>query len=667
MIKDGEKKFDSSTDFFGRFFQNSPAGMFVVNGPSLIIQYANAKQLSRWNKSVDNVIGFPLSDVQNAQLAIGLEEAIRQVADTGKPSRLKALAIYPSTGNTKAPVYHEMYAELLDKVAPMAPGILVTLVEVCRETMSVPKSTYPESEISLPAAFRHDPAIYETVINNTPDLYYLFSLDYRFIYANDALLAMWGRDWEYANGRGLLELGYEPWHAELHEREIDEVAQSQTAIRGEVSFPHATLGRRVYDYIFTPVINDAGVVISVAGTTRDITELKRAEAILIESEKRFRDIADQSPMFVFIIEPNDEAKISYWNKTWLDYTGQNLHEALGRAWDGVIHPDDVEKVLETYVPAFKNREPYFIPAVRIKKYDNSYRWHLFKASPRYINTAFAGYAGIGFDIHEQKMAEDALRDSQAQLKELLADLENKVAARTAELAESNRQLESSNDDLQQFAHVASHDLKEPVRKIRVFADRLMSELENNNSPRGKNFVLKIDHAASRMFSMIEGILSFSSMEGIQLSREKVDLNEVMLTIQSDLELVIEQTAAVITTNNLPVIEGSSVLIYQLFYNLVNNSLKFSRVGQSPQIVVSAKITEDGFHQITVTDNGIGFEQSQDKRIFQTFSRLNSKDRYEGTGLGLALCKKIAERHGGTISARGEEGVGAVFTVVLPVH
>ncbi|RYY22764.1 MAG: PAS domain S-box protein, partial [Chitinophagaceae bacterium] len=123
---------------------------------------------------------------------------------------------------------------------------------------------------------------------------------------------------------------------------IDEIVKTKVPIRGEVSFPHATLGRRVYDYILTPVINDAGKVISVAGTTRDITELKRTEAVLTESERRFRDIADQSPMFVFIIEPNDEATISYWNKTWLEYTGQTLQEAIGRAWDGIIHPDDVE-------------------------------------------------------------------------------------------------------------------------------------------------------------------------------------------------------------------------------------------------------------------------------------------------------------------------------------
>lgn len=133
--------------------------------------------------------------------------------------------------------------------------------------------------------------LYETITSSTPDLIYVFDLDYRFTYANQALLDMWGKTWDNAIGKKLLENGYEPWHAEMHEREIDTVVETGLPIRGEVSFPHAELGRRIYDYIFTPVFNRDGEVEAIAGTTRDITDIRTAENIVAESEVRFRNMA----------------------------------------------------------------------------------------------------------------------------------------------------------------------------------------------------------------------------------------------------------------------------------------------------------------------------------------------------------------------------------------
>lgn len=242
-----------------------------------------------------------------------------------------------------------------------------------------------------------------------------------------------------------------------------------------------------------------------------------------------------------------------------------------------------------------------------------------------------------------------------------------------------RELERSNEDLQQFAHVASHDLKEPVRKILTFGNRLKLELGKDISEKGSQYLSKIDGAAIRMYSMIDGVLLYSSLNALEQAKELIDLNELIEQVEADLELVIGEKNAVIDYDGLPQIKGSPILIYQLFYNLVNNSLKFSRSDQHPVIDISAHLAAEeerlslclsikqSYIKITLRDNGIGFDPGDAEKIFQTFTRLNSKDKYEGTGLGLSLCRKIVERHGGIIYAEGEQDKGAKFHILLPME
>lgn len=481
--------------------------------------------------------------------------------------------------------------------------------------------------------------LYETVTNSTPDLIFVFDTKYRFTYANKALLTILSKTWNEAEGKGLLENGYEPWHAQMHEKEIDEVVATKKQIRGEVWFPHATLGKRVYDYIFAPVINKVGEVEAIAGTARDITDIKLAEASIRKSESQFRILAESLPQLIWMSD--DKGNVEYSSKAWIEYTG--IED--GRiAFNESIHPDDKEPVSKLWTAHLLSGEP-FRYELRLRNKNGNYKWHYSVAEPvKDENANTIKWIGALADINDQK--------TYAQ------KLEQDVADRTIAL-------QQSNNDLQQFAHVASHDLKEPVRKIKTFAGRLENELKNENSQRASTFLQKINGAADRMFIMIEGVLTYSQLSGQKIRREKVNLHELIQNIQTDLEVTINEKSASVKTKALPIVEGSPVLLYQLFYNLIVNSLKFSKEGVEPVIDIDANVSED-WAEIIISDNGIGFEQNNSEQIFDTFSRLHSKDKYEGTGLGLSLCRKIVERHGGTIKATGQLGKGAKFIITIPL-
>ncbi|MGZ8538186.1 MAG: sensor histidine kinase, partial [Flavisolibacter sp.] len=239
-----------------------------------------------------------------------------------------------------------------------------------------------------------------------------------------------------------------------------------------------------------------------------------------------------------------------------------------------------------------------------------------------------------------------------------------------ELERKRKELESSNKELEQFAHVASHDMKEPIRKIKVFGSRMETDFGDTLPDQANKYLHKILEAAERLSLMVEGVLNYSMINNNQGSLEPINFEQIIEQIKNDLELLIQKKNASIQVKSCTPFEGIPFLIYQLFYNLINNSLKFTRDGIEPKIEISCKMfsaedSKNRFIEIILSDNGIGFEQEHADNIFNTFTRLNSKDAYEGTGLGLTLCKNIVERHQGNIKAEGKPGEGSTFKIILP--
>ncbi|MBV9986940.1 MAG: PAS domain-containing protein [Chitinophagaceae bacterium] len=374
-------------------------------------------------------------------------------------------------------------------------------------------------------------------------------------------------------------------------------------------------------------------------------ELRSANKELQMQNEFVETILDSSVHLVAVLDTetrfttvNNQFCLVY-HKTKSDVIGKKYEEAFPVAKDSQTHQDILRALQGEYIynQVVKSRlvdayfENYFIP---LKENDHIY-----------------GVLVLGHDITNIMEANEKLK--------LL-----------------NEQLVKSNLDLEQFAYVASHDLQEPLRKIQTFAQLARKDLENASAP--ANYLEKITASAKRMAELINAVLNYSRLSKNREQFVQTDLNGILNNIKTDLELLISEKNASITSDPLPVIEGIPLQLSQLFFNLIGNSLKFSE--KAPAIHISARIMRgseikrqqvpeknEDYLELVFSDNGVGFEQQYAERIFTIFQRLHDKQSYTGTGIGLALCKKIVENHNGYISAESRLGEGAAFYIYLPVH
>ena len=379
----------------------------------------------------------------------------------------------------------------------------------------------------------------------------------------------------------------------------------------------------------------------------DVTERK-------EKDLRVATILESLPQMAWTATP--EGKVTYYTNGWFSYTNQREQEALQDGWTSVVHPADLRATTARWIESIRTHKVYQ-HAVRFRRYDGEYRWHLSRAVP-VLNgkKQVMMWVGTSTDIHDQVLLAD--------------NLEKKVRERT-------RSLEEANEELEQFAYITSHDLQEPLRKIHTFAG-LFKDINYPSLDNGsKKYLDKIIDTATRMSRLLKDLLSFTKLHHNE-GRTSVDLTELMNAIREDLELTVSQTNAEIRVEPLPSIEGHISQLRQLFYNLISNALKFHSPHRRPEVVISAKILamedikeewglqeEKEYYQITVKDNGIGFDQKYAEQIFTIFQRLHGRNAFEGTGIGLAIARKVVSNHGGVIFAESTPGEGTKFHVVLP--
>ena len=379
---------------------------------------------------------------------------------------------------------------------------------------------------------------------------------------------------------------------------------------------------------------------------RQLTEMADR---LRESELQYKMLTDSLPIMILSI--SNDGNIIYGNQWTYDYTGETLESINQSGWANIVHPEDSGVIKETWAHAGSKLDVINFEHRINDSSNGEYRWHTGVAiAIKDENGANKYWNTFMVDIHAQKIIEKTLKDNK-QLRDTQAELEDKVNL-----------LNRSNEQLEQFAYITSHDLQEPLRKISFYSDYLSKKHSDSIPAEAKIFLENLIKASSRMRNLIQDVLAYSVVRKDVFT--DVDLNELAQETVHDLEIGIRDKSAIVYFEPLPVIEGNKRQLKQLFENIVSNSLKFSRPDTHPVISISAEDRKEHI-LLSFKDNGIGFDEAYIDKMFDLFQRLHTKDKYSGTGIGLAICKKIVDLHKGSIEARSQPGEGASFTFTLP--
>lgn len=395
------------------------------------------------------------------------------------------------------------------------------------------------------------------------------------------------------------------------------------------------------------------IIAAVTAILRDIASALRTDRRIAEERNLLRHIIDSIPLQIFVKDTEGHFVID--NAAHRHFLGIEDPEGIaGKIVEDFLPPESANSFNESDAKVLASADHFSNKEEIVAPLHGKVAWlSTTKIALKDTQNRVIGIVGSSIDISERKAGEERLR--------LFAS-----------------QLEASNEELREFASVASHDLQEPLRKIRAFADRLGAKYGEVLEEQGRDYLQRMQSAGQRMQALIEDLLILSRLSSHAGRFEKVSLKETVANVLADLELRIEQTNAHIEVGNLPVIEADPVQMHQLFQNLISNALKFHKQGVPPEITISGKVLQmqdnlicgatpgDQICQIMVKDNGIGIEEKYAEQIFVLFQRLHDLDFYQGTGIGLSVCRKITHRHGGTITVKSAKNEGATFIIMLPL-
>ncbi|MBD2755910.1 PAS domain S-box protein [Spirosoma sp. BT704] len=650
---EAEAKLRASEERFRNMVTQAPVAIGVLNGRNMTVETANTSMLEIWGKDA-SIVGLPLIEALPELQGQAFIELLEGVYTTGIAHYgFEMQAQLHRKGHLEEAYFNFVYAPIRDD--GNITGVIVIATEVSVQVKA--KKALQESE----QRFR-------TLILEAPVAISLFTgRDMVVELPNEKMLKFWGKD-KTAEGKPLREavpeLVGQPFLQILDTVFTTGIEHSEQEAPASL-FVDGTLKTYYFNFTYKPLRNAEGEVYAVLDMATDVTEQVTARRAIEESELRFRTLMEAMSPMAWTNTP--EGDVNFYNQQWYDYTGSDFEQTKDWGWQEVVHPDDLPHTLAAYVRALADGTIFVVENRYRRGSDGMYRWHLNRAVPVRDETGkITIWVGTATDIHEQKQLE--------------ADLEQQIQARTEQLVASNQDLRRSNDNLEKFAYIASHDLQEPLRKIQSFGDILKTQ-HTEQLGAGVDYLDRMQAAASRMSLLIRDLLTFSRISTRQERVTPVALNNVLTDVLDDLEMTIRQTEAKIEIDTLPTVLGDKSQMRQLFQNLLSNALKFQQAGVSPLIRIlvetitanrlpeSVKPTQSAarYHQISISDNGIGFDAKYVDRIFQVFQRLHSRNEYAGTGIGLAICEKVAANHGGAITAISQPGQGASFIIYLPVE
>lgn len=501
--------------------------------------------------------------------------------------------------------------------------------------------------------------------------------------ANNSLLSFLKKESEEIIGKKLFESI--PELKETLENFYQQVFLKRESVRGteyQISLPRkGKLKSAYFNFIIHPIQILDGEVKEVMMVVNEVTDIVESKKELLENEKQFRNHMQHSPVAMAIFRGHD-FKIELANNRMLSHLwDRSREEVIGKplltAFPELMEQKfitELKQVWNTGVSIRDKASKFFILSNGVNK-EFYLDYHLIPLSD--IDTAISGVIVTATDVTDQVMYSKRLEG-------FTKELESQVTLRTNLLIDSNEKLKDSvaklkhaNEELQSFAYVSSHDLQEPLRKIQMYSSLILEKEYGNFSSKGKSYFDKITFAASRMRTLIDDLLSFSRSNDDITKYERIDFNEVIDQVLEDMAPTIEEADAVITVENLPMAEAIFFQMKQVFSNLITNAIKFSKKDSRPEIFISAsEVSEDKvqemnlnqnkrYFEFLINDNGIGFPKGMENKIFEVFQRLHARHEYEGTGIGLAIVKKVIHNHSGLVHAESKEGEGATFTIILP--
>ncbi len=506
-----------------------------------------------------------------------------------------------------------------------------------------------------------------TLVDNSIELMSILESNQRNSYLNKAGMEMLGFDTvEQVYATPISEL-HTPEDLEFVKQNVLPGVINEGRWSGIMNVRHLKTGEVFPVYNNSIRIRDkvTGEPIAVGAVMMDMRPVMATQKALFDSERSFRSMVMQAPVGICIMY-GKELVFEEVNDLFIQMAGARRDELVGKTIYEAM-PDIVsEGYADILLRVMETGQPYFGKEFEIvlDKESNKSIYVDFTFQPlRDTDGVIKRTIVLAIDVTDKIMARNNLEQNEA-------ELQKRVAERTAELEKKNKELE-------EFSYVSSHDLQEPIRKIKMFREIIRANDYDTMTPISREKFDKIGESLERLSNSLRDLLDFASLNKEE-RQEPVDLHEILEEVKTDLELLIEQKNAKIITGALPTINAVPHQMHQLFYNLLNNSIKFSQGDKAPVIQISCTLlppdkqkefpelhADLSYYEICVIDNGIGFEQDQAEKIFGLFHRLHSKQAYSGTGIGLAMCRKIMEKHQGHIYATSVEGQETVFHILVP--
>jgi len=663
--------FQQERDRFKSFLMQAPAGICILSGPELVYELVNPAY-QQFLPGRD-ILNRPIFEAMPELVGTPLQEALLKVYRTGEQVQMNELLVPISAqegGPTQDRYFSFSYQPWRDE-KDRVEGILVIAFDVT----GIIK--VQQALVAAHTAANQQKRVYETITSGTPDLMYVWDLDYRFTYVNGALLQMWGKTWDTAIGKGLRENGYEEWHAQMHEREIDSIIRTKKPVRGEVSFPHAVLGKRVYDYILVPVLNESGEVEAVAGTTRDVTERKQMEEALEKSSEELQVTNEQMAVINEELSATNE-ELATTNEE-LSLLNQQLSDARKKIEESEIMlrlAIDAANVGTWFINS-ATRE--FVADSRFKELlgyypdeDLSIEQALAQITDEdrvYVTNKLenALYKGGDYDVIYSVIG---LHDNRQRwlraIGNLKADPSGVFSAFTGvvmDVTEQQKDEQRKND----FIAMVSHELKTPLTSLTGIIQISNLKLQNSEDIFLAGAMEKANLQVKRMTHMINGFLNVSRLDSGKLLLDKTTfyLGTLMEDVVKEMMFTVSTHEFKLEVDKSIVVNADKDKIWSVITNLISNAVKYSPKGKTVEL--TCKIIGSRA-QIGVRDHGIGLSPADKEKIFDRYFRVenNNTRHISGFGIGLYLSAEIIRRHDGEIWVESESGNGSTFYFNLPL-